>query len=267
LQETFHPVSKKQVKNGVVVFDLGQNASTMVQISVVGAAGAEVRIKYAETPGEDGLVLMPDPLFKEFETNVYSKVYLAGTGEPELWGPDFCFTSARYIQVEGVSLEHDDQDQDQDLPIIRSVVGRHVSSAAKRLGTMKTDMEDVNSLINACYWSFVSNLFSYHTDCPQIEKFGWLEVTHLLAPATQYIRDIEALHSKILEDILDAQEPNGFVPNMVRNLLIREPSLKPEHAADSSSCEMYRHPIPDTCADPCATRSPVAVRSVSSRRF
>ncbi|CAI6317417.1 unnamed protein product [Periconia digitata] len=90
----------------------------------------------------------------------------------------------------------------------------HVSSAARRLGYVKTDKEDVNALIKMCYWSFVSNLFSYHTDCPQIEKFGWLEVTHLLAPATQYIRDMESLYSKILDDIVDAQEPNGLCPTM-----------------------------------------------------
>lgn len=58
------------------------------------------------------------------------------------------------------------------------------------------------------------NLFSYHPDCPQIEKFGWLEVTHLLAPATQYIRDMEPLYTKILQDILDSQDVDGLVPTM-----------------------------------------------------
>lgn len=43
----------------------------------------------------------------------------------------------------------------------------------------------------------------------------WLvEVTHLLAPSTQYMVDMEALYTKILDDILDAQEPNGLVPTM-----------------------------------------------------
>lgn len=208
-QDVLEPKTVRTVRPGTVVYDLGQNASIMVRLAVEGQAGAEVIVRYAETIGEDGLVLMPDPLFKEFETNVYSKTTLAGSGEPETWEPDFCFTSARYIQVEGVSVDGADA-----LPLVRSLVGQHVSSAARRLGSLETDKEDVNQLINACYWSFVSNLFSYHTDCPQIEKFGWLEVTHLLFPATQYFRDIESLHSKILEDILDAQEPSGFVPNM-----------------------------------------------------
>ncbi|USW58929.1 Putative alpha-L-rhamnosidase, concanavalin-like domain, six-hairpin glycosidase superfamily [Septoria linicola] len=182
---------------------------TILKIAVEGDAGSEVVIRYAETVDEQGYVLMPDPLFKEFETHVYSKFTLAGTGEAEIWQPDFSFTSARYIQIEGVATE-----SGHGLPIIHSAVGQHVSTAAKRLGSLTTDKEDVNRMINACHWSFVSNLFSYHTDCPQIEKFGWLEVTHLLAPATQYIRDIESLHSKILEDIIDAQEPSGFIPNM-----------------------------------------------------
>ncbi|KAK1142025.1 hypothetical protein N8T08_008231 [Aspergillus melleus] len=208
LHDTFHPVKVYSPTKDTVCYDLGQNASTMVKIEVSGPAGAEVIIRYAETVKEDGTVLMPDPLFKQFETGVYSKFYLSGSGV-ETWEPDFSFTSARYIQVEGVSLSANDR-----LPVIHSAVGRHVSSGARNLGTMTTDKEDTNALLNALYWTFSSNLFSYHTDCPQIEKFGWLEVTHLLAPATQYVRDMESLYTKILDDILDAQEPSGLVPTM-----------------------------------------------------
>ncbi|RSL89540.1 hypothetical protein CEP52_014865 [Fusarium oligoseptatum] len=197
------------VKPGVIMYDLGQNASIMVRVVASGIAGAEYRVRYSETIGEDGLVLMPDPLFKEFETGVYSKITLSGQGEQEVWTPDFSFTSARYIQVEGASLDGKD-----GLPIIHSLTARHVSSGAPKLGFVKTDKEDVNALIKACYWTFSSNIFSYHTDCPQIEKFGWLEVTSLLFPATQYVRDMEAVYSKILDDIIDAQESSGLVPTM-----------------------------------------------------
>jgi hypothetical protein len=190
------------------MFDLGQNSSIMVRVTASGPAGAEYRVKYSETIGEDGLVLMPDPLFKEFENKVYSKITLSGDGE-ETWSPDFSFTSARYIQIEGASFDAGD-----GLPVIHSVTASHISSASKVLGFVKTDKEDVNALINACYWTFSSNIFSYHTDCPQIEKFGWLEVTSLLFPATQYVRDMEAVYTKILDDIMDAQEASGFVPTM-----------------------------------------------------
>jgi hypothetical protein len=209
LHNTFTPVSQSLVQPGIIVYDLGQNSSIMVQIEVSGSAGAEFRVKYSETIGEDGLVLMPDPLFKEFETDVYSKITLNGREEKEFWTPDFSFTSARYIQIEGASLDGTD-----GLPKIISLAARHVSSAARQLGSVKTDKDDVNALINACYWTFSSNIFSYHTDCPQIEKFGWLEVTSLLFPATQYVRDMEAVYSKILDDIIDTQESSGLVPTM-----------------------------------------------------
>ncbi|ETS73957.1 hypothetical protein PFICI_13823 [Pestalotiopsis fici W106-1] len=209
LHDTFEPVSVKVVKPGTLMYDLGQNSSIMVRVEASGTEGAEYRVKYSETIGDDGLVLMPDPLFKEFETHVYSKVTLCGRGESEVWTPDFSFTSARYIQIEGASLGGED-----GLPIIRSVTARHISSAAEKLGFVKTDKDDVNALINACYWTFSSNIFSYHTDCPQIEKFGWLEVTSLLFPATQYVRNMEAVYTKILDDIIDTQEPSGLVPTM-----------------------------------------------------
>jgi hypothetical protein len=70
--ETFRPVKTTSPRPGVVCFDLGQNASTMVKVVVEGSAGSEITIRYAETVYEDGTVKMPDPLFKEFETNVYS---------------------------------------------------------------------------------------------------------------------------------------------------------------------------------------------------
>ncbi|KAF3316796.1 hypothetical protein TWF173_001460 [Orbilia oligospora] len=209
LHEIFKPVRTHSPGPGTVCFDLGQNASTMIKIEVEGDAGSEVIIRYGETTYDDGRILMPDPLFKEFETGVYSKFILGNVPGPQMWEPDFSFTCARYIQVDGVSLE-----PGQGLPVIRSAIGQHVSTASRRLGKMQTDKEDCNALIKACYWSYASNLFSYHTDCPQIEKFGWLEVTHLLAPATQYIRDVEALYTKILQDILDTQESSGLVPTM-----------------------------------------------------
>jgi hypothetical protein len=209
LHETISPIAMRIPKPGVVCYDLGQNMSTVIKIVVESPGGSKVTIRYAESAHEDGTVRMPDPLFLEFETNVYSTFFLGGYDEPEAWSPDFSFTSARYIQVEGVSPEYG-----QGFPIIHSAVGQHISSASKNLGSMRTDKGDVNALLTALEWTFASNLHSLHTDCPQIEKFGWLEVTHLLAPATQYIRDVEDLYVKIIDDIVDAQDPSGLVPTM-----------------------------------------------------
>jgi hypothetical protein len=60
--ETFESIKTSLPRQGIVCFDLGQNASTMVKVSVEGPAGSEVTIRYAETVYEDGTVKMPDPL-------------------------------------------------------------------------------------------------------------------------------------------------------------------------------------------------------------
>ncbi|TGO91504.1 hypothetical protein BPOR_0026g00280 [Botrytis porri] len=135
----------------------------MTEIEVEGEAGSETIIRYEETTHEDGIICMPVPLFKEFETKVYSKFILAGTGGKEHWTPDFCFTGARYIQIEGV---RNAKFTESKLPILHSVCGRHVSSAPSRLGTMKTDKNEVKALLSALKWTSSSNLFSYHTVCP-----------------------------------------------------------------------------------------------------
>jgi hypothetical protein len=63
---------------------------------------AEFIVRFSEKVGEGGRVLMPDPLFNQFETGVFCKLILAGKGT-ETWEPDFCIRSARYVQVEGVT--------------------------------------------------------------------------------------------------------------------------------------------------------------------
>ncbi|QIW99100.1 hypothetical protein AMS68_004618 [Peltaster fructicola] len=213
VQEVFEPVNIDAPAPDTLCFDLGQNSSIVTRIQVSGPAGSTIKIRHSETVDEHGLVSMPDPLFKAFETDVYSLYTLAGAGT-EIWQPDFCFTSARYIQIEGARQASDDEQSHAHLPVIHSVQGQNISSASRSLGFVRTDVEDVNALIKACYYSFTSNLFSYHTDCPQIEKFAWQEVTHLLFPATQYMRDIESLHTKIIDDIVDAQESDGLCPTM-----------------------------------------------------
>jgi hypothetical protein len=42
-------------------------------------------------------------------------------------------------------------------------------------------------------------------DCPHREKLGWLEVSHLLAPAIAYNFDIELLWTKLSLDTVDSQ--------------------------------------------------------------
>lgn len=207
--ETHEAVAVAEPAPGTVVFDLGQNMSGIFEVFVRGERGATITIRYGETIYPDGRIRMPDPNFGVWEQQAYSTFILEGTGEPESWQPDFSYVGARWVQVEGVS-----RDPNGSLPWIETVRGHFVSSASASVGRMETDRDDVNRLLHVLTKTFESNLQSLHTDCPQLEKLGWLEVTHLLAPATQYIKDVEDLYSKIVFDMIDSQDSDGLVPTM-----------------------------------------------------
>ncbi|KZM26570.1 uncharacterized protein EKO05_0005416 [Ascochyta rabiei] len=192
--------SQKTFELGTAAFDTGQNMTTTVKLQVRGPAGAEVLIRFPKTIDNEGRVLMPNPIFQQFETGVFCKYTLPGNGILT-WEPDFCVTSAQYTQVESVALESKNPNH---LRVVVSLDSRPISSAARRLGCITTDKDDENQPINVCYCAFIPSFFSYHTDCPQIEEFGWPEATHLLAPATQYIRHEETLYTETPNDIVEA---------------------------------------------------------------
>ncbi len=52
------------------------------------------------------------------------------------------------------------------------------------------------------------------TDCPHREKLGWLEQTHFAASSIMYNYDVASLYVKIADDMQDAQQPNGLVPDI-----------------------------------------------------
>jgi hypothetical protein len=58
------------------------------------------------------------------------------------------------------------------------------------------------------------------TDCPHREKLGWLEQVHLNGPGLFYNFDLTKFAPKIMQDIRDAQLPNGLVPDIAPEYVI-----------------------------------------------
>jgi hypothetical protein len=51
------------------------------------------------------------------------------------------------------------------------------------------------------------------TGCPHREKIQWLEQFHFMAPSIMFNYDVARLYSKALDDMSEAQLPNGLVPD------------------------------------------------------
>jgi hypothetical protein len=52
------------------------------------------------------------------------------------------------------------------------------------------------------------------TDCPQREKLGWIEQLHLNGPVLLYNYELKDFMPKIMQDLVDAQQPDGSVSSI-----------------------------------------------------
>lgn len=204
--ERFEPVSKKQLKPGVWIFDLGQNFSGIPSIAVTGKKGDSVKMVVAELINDDGSANQKATGSPHYYT------YVLKGDSIEKWQPRFTFYGFRYIQVEGAIPEG--VTDTTNLPLVKSIKGLHIRNSAKEVGRFTNSDELFNKTDDLINWAIKSNMVSVFTDCPHREKLGWLEETHLMGSSVQYNYDIAALGKKVVTDMINAQTNDGLVPDI-----------------------------------------------------
>ncbi|MGO4109069.1 family 78 glycoside hydrolase catalytic domain [Paenibacillus sp. YAF4_2] len=204
VKHIYDTVLIEEPREQVYVFDLGQNMSGMFEIYVSGPAGSKVTIKPGELRKEDDTVATP------WDIVTYSEYTLAGTGEVEVWKPDFSCYGARWVQIEGCTRDIADRSK----PFIHDVKGHFVTSASMDAGELETDDPRITKLAQIILKAIESNLQSVHSDCPTIEKLGWIETAHLMGPSIMYVKHVDELWLKITRDMIEAQTEEGLIPDI-----------------------------------------------------
>jgi alpha-L-rhamnosidase len=204
VHETFSPVKTTKIKDSTYVFDLGQNASGIPQITVRGKKGDTIRIIPAELLREDGTANQ-----RATGSPVYFDYVLKGEGV-ETWQPRFSYYGFRYLQVEGGVPQ--DAPNPKQLPVLIQVKGLHTRNAARRVGTFTSSHDLFNRTSTLIDWAIKSNMASVLTDCPHREKLGWLEQVHLMGNSIRYNYDMVNFFRKIVRDMMAAQSPKDVVP-------------------------------------------------------
>lgn len=187
------------------VYDMGQNASGIVQLRVSGARGTVVRITPAELVSGDSVNQ------RATGKPYYWKYTLKGEGV-EVWQPRFTYYGFRYLQIDGAVPEG--QPNPGGLPVIDGLTGLHTHTSVERTGRFTCSnllFRRTDTLID---WAIRSNLASVFTDCPHREKLGWLEEAHLMGSSIRFGYDIAALYRKIIHDMMDAQTDSGLIPEI-----------------------------------------------------
>jgi alpha-L-rhamnosidase len=197
--QTLRPVSLSARANGDLVADFGQNIGGNVAALISGERGRIVRFQHSEALNADGSPYM-DSLHS---ARASSTVLLDGRLCD--WQPRFAHHGFRYVTISGLS----DPTQLSDLRAHR------LEATVPSTGHLRTSDPRLDQIVEMARRSHHSHLFEVMVDCVQRdERFGWLADPVSFLPSAFYLSDMEPFLEKWLENIRDAQHPDGVIPRM-----------------------------------------------------
>lgn len=198
--QNIRPISYKEVRPGVLIYDMGQNMVGWVRLRVRGSAGHEVRLRFAETLNPDGTLYMAN-LRGAKVTDTYT---LRGVGR-EVWEPRFTYHGFRYVEVTGLP----------GYATLAAIEGRVVHDDVERAGEFACSNPLLNQIYSNVDWGTRGNYRSMPTDCPQRdERQGWLGDRSEECRGETYLFNISKLYPKWMQDIVDAQRESGSLPDV-----------------------------------------------------
>lgn len=200
VMDSFSVKKKTDITATKALYDFGQNASAIIRLKVKGNKGDSIRITPAELLNDDGL---PE---QSASGKPYYFTYILKGGDVETWEPRFTYYGFRYALVEYIGTA--------SAPEWIDVTMLHTRNSSPSAGSFTCSDSLFNNIYQLIDWSIKSNMASVATDCPHREKLGWLEQTHLVGASMRYAYDIQHLYSKIIDDMKEAQLPNGLVPDI-----------------------------------------------------
>jgi len=204
VMDSFNVKNISEPKPAVYVYDFGQNASGIIELKVKGHKGQTVKLIPAE-------ILTKNKLANQDATgSPYSFSYTLKGDGVETFRPKFTYYGFRYVQVEGAVPN----DKASDLPVIVQLTSLHTRNSSPQNGTFKCANDLFNHIYTLINWAIKSNYQSVVTDCPHREKLSWLEQDYLMGNSIHYNLDNYNLYRKLVFDLIDAQDPTGFVPDI-----------------------------------------------------
>ncbi len=206
ITENLQPKTVTPFPNGTYVFDMGQNMVGWVTLKVSGTAGAFVRLRFAEILNPDGSIYREN-LRNADATDTY---VLRGGGE-ETFTPHFTFHGFRYVEVSGFPGQ----------PTPSAITGDVATSIhGEPTGRLTTSSNLVNEMWSIGLWGQRGNFLSIPTDCPQRdERLGWMGDAGVFWRTGTYNYDIAAFSQKFMNDVTDAQTPEGAFTNVSPDVL------------------------------------------------
>lgn len=217
------PAEVRKTKNGNWLVDMGRNGAGFPEIRLFNTKpeqrGTWIRMYPAELLTRDrehvDQASCTQSWNKFYQCAIMDSYRIKGEGQ-EIWHPLFCYQGFQYLEIEGY---HEELSKENFRYCI-------VRTENNKKGYFRCSEDSLNKINGMVEHSIESNMFSTFTDCPQIEKLGWIETSHLMFPSVASTYDIAAWMRKIIFDILHSQvdkeqavylgnEEVGYVPAII----------------------------------------------------
>jgi alpha-L-rhamnosidase len=176
--------------DGKYIFDLGQNFSGWVRLSIKGKKGQEIILRHVEVLDSAGNI---NPVTTGVTaTKVIQTARYICKGEGlEIWEPRFTYFGFRFVEVEGLEA----------MPSKDMLKGMVVYSSLPQTGYFSCSEENINMLHKIARWTITGNIHSIPTDCPHREKCGWTGDAHAFAQSLIYNLDAQKFLTKYMFDL------------------------------------------------------------------
>lgn len=209
--EKINPKLLQSWGDTVRVYDMGKNIAGVCQLKVKGKRNTKVELAHGELLKSDGrleqgnLAIYYHPLKEDeaFQTDVY---ILSGNKKGESFQPQFTYHGFRYVEVR-TSKPIKEKDMD--------VTGIMMHTDLPRVGYFRCSNDLLNRIYDATMLSYVDNIHSIPTDCPQREKNGWTADAHVAIDLALQNYDGITFYEKWMNDFADNQKDNGNIAGIV----------------------------------------------------
>lgn len=190
---------------GGFIYDVGQNVVGVARVRLHGRAGQTITLRYAEELYRTGP--RRGQLYTDnFRTAAVTDRYTFARDEVVTYQPRFTQHGFRYIEVSGADSAPEPGD-------VAAVV---LGSDLPAIGELRLSHPMLDQLVRNIRWGLRGNFLSIPTDTPaRDERLGWTGDIGVFAPTASRLQDTRAFLGKWMDDVRDAQRPDGNIPAVV----------------------------------------------------
>ena len=206
VMQRIRPVRMFQLRDDAYIFDMGQFISGWVELRARGPRGTVVTLRHAGRVNVDisSLDCRNNMSYGKAtavadQTDTYT---LKGEGL-EVWQPRFTLHGFRYVEMIGYPGE----------PTLDALEGQVVYTSLATTGEFSCSIPLLNQIHQNTCWTLKGSFQGIPQDAAErAERVGWLGDPGFVAEDYLYNFDGARFWAKWLEDIQDAQKPDGEVP-------------------------------------------------------